>query len=90
MYLFDQAPVSGTSLADLDWPLFERYYQAVTGEGISTDDASVQETLRGAFILTELEGKLCLTVAGLLCFGKIRNATFIKVGSLLYAFWGTR
>lgn len=70
MYLFDQAPVSGTSLADLDWPLFERYYQAVTGEGISTDEASVQETLRGAFILTELEGKLCLTVAGLLCFGK--------------------
>ncbi|MFN8495463.1 MAG: putative DNA binding domain-containing protein [Caldilineaceae bacterium] len=69
-YHFDEAPVPGTSLADLDWPLFERYYQAVTGEVINTDDLTVQETLRGAFILAEFEGRLCLTVAGLLCFGK--------------------
>lgn len=69
-YHFDEAPVPGTSLADLDWPLFERYYQTVTGETISTNDLTAQETLRGAFILTDLEGELCLTVAGLLCFGK--------------------
>lgn len=69
-YHFDETPVPGSSIADLDWPLFERYYQSVTGEAISTNDLAIQETLRGAFLLTELEGKLCLTVAGLLCFGK--------------------
>ncbi|MEZ4859937.1 MAG: putative DNA binding domain-containing protein [Caldilineaceae bacterium] len=69
-YRYDEAPVPGTSEADLDWTLFARYYRAVTGEDVTTSELSAIETLRGAFILTEYGGKLCLTVAALLCFGK--------------------
>jgi ATP-dependent DNA helicase RecG len=69
-YRFDETPVPGTSEVDLDWALFERYYQAVADEPLAASDLSSLETLRGAFVLAECDGKLCLTVAGLLCFGK--------------------
>lgn len=69
-YRFDEAPVPGTSEADLDWPLFERYYQSVAGEPVTTSELSSVDTLRGAFVLTEYDNRLCLTVAALLCFGK--------------------
>ena len=69
-YRFDEAPVPGTSEADLDWPLFERYYQSVAGETLTTSELSSVDTLRGAFVLTEYDNQVCLTVAALLCFGK--------------------
>lgn len=69
-YHFDETPVLGTDEADLDWSLFERYYRAIAGEGTATAELTAQETLRGAFVLTQCEQRLCLTVAGLLCFGK--------------------
>lgn len=69
-YRFDEAPVPGTSEGDLDWPLFERYYQAVAQESFVSSELTATETLRGAFVLVECDGKLCLSVAALLCFGK--------------------
>lgn len=69
-YRFDEAPVPGTSEADIDWSLFERYYQAVAQEPFSRSELSSINALRGTFVLVECDGALCLSVAGLLCFGK--------------------
>lgn len=70
LFRFDETPVPGTSVADLDWPVFERYYRALSGEPLSQADLGSEELLRGAFVLAECDHALCLTVAGLLCFGK--------------------
>lgn len=70
VYRFDETPVPGTGESDLDWSLFERYYRAVAGDSFNSEELSSGETLRGAFVLTECDDKLCLTVAALLCFGK--------------------
>jgi len=69
-YHFDEAPVPGTSIADLDWALFEQYYRSVSGEVLAERDLASEEILRGAFVVTDCDRKACLTVAGLLCFGK--------------------
>lgn len=70
VYRFDETPVPGTNERDLDWSLFERYYRAVAGEEIAQSELSSEEILRGTFVLTECDHRLCLTVAALLCFGK--------------------
>lgn len=84
---FDETPVPGTSKADLDWPLFEQYYRSVSDESLGEDDAAVEEILRGAFVLAECDGKLCLTVAGLLCFGKNpqRHLYHSRISALRFA-----
>ena len=69
-FRFDETPVPGTGVADLDWALFEQYYRSVAGEALGARDLTSEETLRGTFVLAECDGRLCLTVAGLLCFGK--------------------
>jgi ATP-dependent DNA helicase RecG len=37
---------------------------------VTTSELSSVDTLRGAFVLTACDNRLCLTVAALLCFGK--------------------
>ena len=69
-YHFDETPMPGTSVADLDWSLFEQYYQSVSGESLAAGEPASEEVLRGAFVLAECDERLCFTVAGLLCFGK--------------------
>jgi len=69
-YHFDETPVPGTRVADLDWALFEQYYRAVSGEPLAERDLASDEILRGTFVLAECDGQTCLTVAGLLGFGK--------------------
>ena len=64
LFRFDETPVAGTSVADLDWPVFERYYRALSGEPVSQADLGSEELLRGAFVLAECDRALCLTVAG--------------------------
>ena len=69
-FRFDETSVRGTSTANLDWGLFQSYYRSVAGESLTEPELTSEDVLRGAFVLTECDGQWCLTVAGLLCFGK--------------------
>lgn len=67
LYLPDEEPVLGTSVADLDDKRIDRFLQKVYGKG--RDDFDVPyETLLNNLKITSADGSL--TLAGLLFFGK--------------------
>lgn len=67
---YEEQPVLGTGLDDLDLPFFESYYQKQFEGTLEESDVALPVLLKNMKLLAEQDGTLLLTVAGLLLFGK--------------------
>ncbi len=70
LYAFDETPVFGTSLDDLDTEAFRVYYEHFTNESLDEIHIPLPQFLQNSRLVCAVEGQLVLTVAGLLVFGK--------------------
>jgi ATP-dependent DNA helicase RecG len=67
---YDETPVVGTTLDDLNLIVFSRYYRDQFEEPLDEADISLPALLRNMRLAIELSGRLHLTLAGLLLFGE--------------------
>ena len=71
LYHYDESPVSGTSVSDLDMDAFSEYFTRIYQEPLEDTDVPLQRMLENMrFIVRDIAGAACLSVAGLLLFGK--------------------
>ena len=67
---YDETPVVGTTLNDLNLVVFSRYYRDQFEEPLDEADISLPALLQNMRLAIELSGRLHLTLAGLLLFGE--------------------
>lgn len=68
---FDETPVFRTGLDDLDLDAFGAYYERIYSQPFSVAEVPLARMLENMrFLVEDLEGNSCLSVAGLLLFGK--------------------
>lgn len=71
MVHFDETPVPGTSLEDIDLNAFNQYYQNIYDQPLENTDVPLRQMLRNMrFLVDDLSGIERLSLAGLLLFGK--------------------
>jgi ATP-dependent DNA helicase RecG len=72
LYHNDETPVLGAGIEQLDQDAFAKYYYRVCEHGMEAVDVPLEPMLRNMrFLAPDLEGKLCLSLASLLLFGKM-------------------
>jgi ATP-dependent DNA helicase RecG len=69
LYHFDETPVGGTTLQDLDRDAFRRYFEAIARQPLESIGLPWERLLEGTRVATTVDGVQRLTVAGLLVFG---------------------
>lgn len=68
---FDETPVSRTSLDSLDVDAFGAYYERIYSQPFSVAEVPLARMLENMrFLVEDFNGNKCLSVAGLLLFGK--------------------
>ena len=68
---FDETPVLGTTWDDIEIAAFERYYDRVFESALAQADMPVPKMLENMrFMVSDVRGQQCLSLAGLLLFGK--------------------
>jgi len=70
LFAFDETPVPGTGLDDLDLATFRAYYESFAGESLDEISVPLPRFLTSSRLVRPVNGQLALTVAGLLVFGK--------------------
>ncbi len=70
LYHFDETPVAGTTLADLEREAFRKYFEKISQQPIEATGIPWEQLLEGTRVATTVEGAQCLTVSGLLIFGR--------------------
>jgi len=83
----DEQPVLDTGLDDLDLPFFESYYQKQFDGTLEEAGVVLPDLLRSMKLLTEQNGTLLFTVAGLLLFGKDpqRHLPYTRLSAVRFA-----
>jgi ATP-dependent DNA helicase RecG len=69
LYHFDETPVSGTTIDDLDHEAFRLYFEKIARQSIESIGLSWEQLLEGTRVATTVDDVQRLTVAGLLVFG---------------------
>ena len=69
MYHFDETPVSGTGLEDLDRDAFQKYFERLSRQTVEQTGLSWERLLEGTRVAVLVDDTYRLTVAGLLVFG---------------------
>ncbi|RIK77613.1 hypothetical protein DCC62_09295 [candidate division KSB1 bacterium] len=67
---FDETPVAGTTLADVDHEAFQKYFEKISRQPIAAAGISVELLLEHTRVATTVNETQRLTVAGLLIFGR--------------------
>jgi ATP-dependent DNA helicase RecG len=68
---FDEAPMAGTTVTDLDLSAFDAYYRRIYNAPLETAEVPIGRMLEAMrFIVRDLDDVARLSVAGLLLFGK--------------------
>jgi ATP-dependent DNA helicase RecG len=70
LHHFDETPVAGTTLADLDREAFRNYFEKISRQPLEATGVSLEQLLEGTRVATTVDDVLRLTVAGLLVFGR--------------------
>lgn len=70
LYHFDETPVAGTTLADVDHEAFQKYFEKISRQPIAAAGISIELLLERTRVATTVEETQRLTVAGLLVFGR--------------------
>ncbi len=70
LYHFDETPVAGTTLDDLDRQAFRSYFEKVSRQSVDRTGLPLERLLEGTRVATTVDGTQRLTVAGLLVFGQ--------------------
>lgn len=84
---YDEQPVVDTGLDDLDLSFFENYYQQQFDGVLEEAGVALPDLLKNMKLLTEQNGTLLLTVAGLLLFGKDpqRHLPYTRLSAIRFA-----
>ena len=84
---FDEIPIGKTSSADLELEAFGEYYQRIYEQPLAQADIPLTPMLENMrFLVTDLRGEQCLSLAGLLLFGK-RPQDFLPHGYISAVRW---
>lgn len=86
MFHYDTAPVYKTSLEDIDQDRLNYYFSQILQ--IKTKTESVENLLRNIKVMVEFEGKLYLTIAGVLVFCKYPERFLTQAGIIAIKFSG--
>lgn len=70
LYHFDETPVVGTTLADLDREAFRNYFEKISRQPLEATGVTLEQLLEGTRVATTVDDVPRLTVAGLLVFGR--------------------
>jgi ATP-dependent DNA helicase RecG len=70
LYHFDETPVVGSTLDDLDRGAFRGYFEKVSRQSLDSTGLPLERLLEGTRVATTVDGTQRMTVAGLLVFGK--------------------
>jgi len=81
---FDASPVPGTTVADLDMAVVERYLQSIRGVPLSAVDIAPEQLLANWGVLTVAEANAPVTLGGMLFFAR-EVSRFVPHASLKLA-----
>jgi ATP-dependent DNA helicase RecG len=70
LYHFDETPVAGTTLADLERDAFRNYFEKISRQPIEATGVALERLLEGTRVAATVDEVQRLTVAGLLVFGR--------------------
>jgi len=70
LYHFDETPVAGTTLADLDRDAFQNYFEKISRQPLEATGISLEQLLEATRVATTVDNAQRLTVAGVLIFGR--------------------